>query len=167
MLNTLDTYVYIYLNIHRFLSICRFVISAIVENESTDKIDWYLIKQVYYYQPGGTSAKNLIHWLQILANEEVTYFDYGEHKNMLEYGQPSPPRYDLTKLSNFSIDMFITTSDGDPYCLKQDFEHMIEIFKNCKKTVKHLSKYNHLDYLWSPTASKDIYEHLVEFLNEI
>ncbi len=106
-----------------------------------------------------------MHWLQILASEEVNHFDNGKDKNILEYGQPEPPKYELAKLSNFTIDMFITTSDGDPYCLKQDFDYMIEIFKSCNKTVKNLSKYNHLDYLWSPTAHIDIYHDLVKFLN--
>ena len=146
--------------------ICKTVISSIIENESTEKIDWYMIKHVYYYQPGGTSAKNLIHWLQILNHDEVTQFDHGEHDNMIMYGQPHPPKYDLNKLRDFSIDMFITTSDGDPYCVNEDYEHMMEVFRNSKKTVRNLSKYNHLDYLWSSNAHEDIYKHLLSFLIE-
>jgi hypothetical protein len=146
--------------------ICKTVISAIIENDSTENIDWNLIKHVYYYQPGGTSTKNLIHWLQILNKPEVTQYDHGEDKNMIVYGQLDPPKYDLGKLEEFNIDMFITTSDGDPYCVNEDYKHMMEIFKKSNITVKNLSKYNHLDYLWSASAYKDIYRDLVIFFNK-
>ncbi len=144
--------------------ICSTIISSIIENEATGKIDWHSIKQMYYYQPGGTSTKNLIHWLQILNSDDVTHFDYGESKNMIVYGQPQPPLYDIGKLANFTIDMFITTSDGDPYCVNEDYEHMMEMFRSCEVTVRSLEKYNHLDYLWSASAFEDIYKHMVKFL---
>ncbi len=93
-------------------------------------------------------------------------FDYGKEKNIKFYNQEIPPEYDFKKLNDFPIDMFITTTDGDPYCVKDDFEHMMEIFKKCKITIKELTMYNHLDYLWSHTAHMDIYKDLVNFLND-
>jgi hypothetical protein len=138
----------------------------IVETRPTDRIDWWFIKQMYYYQPGGTSAKNLIHWLQIL-NGPLRQFDYGERKNLAVYNSTEPPYYDLNVFKQFDIDIFITKSDGDPYCLKHDFEHMMSIFTKSNVTIKELSNYNHLDYLWSQAAKKDIYEDLLKFLYNI
>jgi hypothetical protein len=120
---------------------------------------------MYYYQPGGTSAKNLSHWLQIL-NGDLRLFDYGEVKNLAVYNNTQPPHYNTDTLKDFDIDIFITTTDGDPYCLKHDFQNMMNIFTKSKVTIKELSNYNHLDYIWSPTARDDIYMDLVRFLQE-
>lgn len=97
----------------------------------------------------------------------MRYYDYGPVKNLRIYGQVEAPAYDISKLENFKIDTFITTSDGDPYCIKEDFEEMLATLKNAKVTVKHLDKYNHLDYLWSRSANIDIYEDILGFLNDI
>jgi hypothetical protein len=120
---------------------------------------------MYYYQPGGTSAKNIVHWLQIL-NGELRLFDYGSDKNLALYNSTEPPNYDLEALRDFNIPMFITNTDGDPYCLQHDFDNMIKLFTNTKVTVKKLSKYNHLDYLWAKTANADIYQDIIKFLND-
>jgi predicted alpha/beta hydrolase len=121
---------------------------------------------MYYYQPGGTSTKNLIHWLQIL-NGELRLFDYGAVKNLQVYNATEPPQYNLDVLKDFDIDIFITTTDGDPYCQRHDVENMLQIFTKSNITVKDLHNYNHLDYLWSKTAYDDIYRDLLKFLNDI
>lgn len=145
---------------------CKAVISSIIENHVTDNIDWFSIRNLYYYQPGGTSTKNLIHWLQIIESPKIKHFDYGTNKNLEVYGTLEAPEYDISKLENFKIKMFLTTSSGDPYCNREDFQNMIKIFKSANITVKDVGNYNHLDYLWGKNAHKDIYEDLLKFLED-
>ncbi len=76
-----------------------------------------------------------------------------------------PPEYDLEQLKNITIEMFITTSDGDPYCRNEDFQLMVSTFRKAKITARYVGKYNHLDYLWGQHAHKDIYHHMLQFLN--
>jgi hypothetical protein len=151
---------------HKFLWICKTVISLVIENETTGHIDWDALHHLYYYQPGGTSTKNLIHWMQFLGTDQARQFDYGIEGNKLKYNSTVAPNYDLEILKEMRIPIFITTSDGDPYCIKEDFGRMMETFKNTKVTVQHAGKYNHLDYLWGKNAYKDIYSHLLNFLND-
>jgi lysosomal acid lipase/cholesteryl ester hydrolase len=107
-----------------------------------------------------------MHWLQILGSEAIHQFDYGPEKNMLLYNSTQPPEYELTKLQNMTIDIFITTTSGDPYCLKEDFKMMLETFKNAKIFTKDVGNYNHLDYLWGKNAHVDIYADILNFLND-
>lgn len=102
--------------------------------------------------------------MQILNSDSIKMFDFGKEKNLKIYSQEEAPHYNLNKLKDFKMDLFITNSDNDPYSTLEDFDHMYEILENSKKTVKKLEKYNHGDYLWGSTAHLDIYEHVLDFL---
>lgn len=73
----------------------------------------------------------------------------------------------MSLLNNLTIDIFITTTSGDPYCLKHDFELMLKTFTKAKIYSKDVGNYNHLDYLWGKNAHEDIYIDLVKFLDDI
>jgi lysosomal acid lipase/cholesteryl ester hydrolase len=122
---------------------------------------------MYYYQPGGSSVKNLIHWLQILGSEEIRQFDYGTNTNLKIYGTSKPPVYEFDKLRKMKIDIFITSTSRDPYCLKSDIETMLQTFQSAKVYSKDVGNYNHLDYIWSKKAVEDIYFDFLKFLNDI
>lgn len=49
--------------------------------------------------PAGSSTKNFIHFNQFVKKEEFRNFDYGEKKNMLVYGEKTPPLYNLSKIT--------------------------------------------------------------------
>ncbi len=137
-----------------------------MENDPTHQIEWDSLHNLYYNQPGGTSTKNMIHWLQTLGSEGVKYFDYGPVKNMLVYNSTEPKEYNLEILKNMTIDTFITTTSGDPYCLKEDFNLMKNTFTKAKLYIQDVGNYNHLDYLWGKNAHIDIYIHILNFLQD-
>lgn len=147
--------------------ICKHVISSIVQNDPTDQIEWTALHNLFYYQPGGTSTKNLIHWLQNLGTTSIRQFDYGSELNLKYYNQTEPLEYDLDKLKNMTIDIFVTSTDGDPYCVKEDLLLMTQTFTRAKMFVKEVHNYNHLDYLWGKNAHVDIYNDILNFLNDI
>lgn len=41
-------------------------------------MDYKQIADIYYYEPGGTSTKNLVHWIQTYKKKELAFFDYGK-----------------------------------------------------------------------------------------
>ncbi len=121
---------------------------------------------MYYYQPGGSSVRNIQHWLQILGSDKIRQFDFGRDKNLKIYGSDEPPVYNIENLKHMTIDVFVTSTRGDPYCLKEEFEIMLKTFHSAKVTSVDLGQYNHLDYLWSKKAHEDIYKHILFFLND-
>lgn len=123
------------------------------------------MSDLYFYEPGGSSTKNVIHWVQVYDDQVLGQFDYGKKLNLKIYGSEKPPEYDLSNWSNWSIPSFIINSDADPFSTEKDLEFFLSHVHNKQNFfIKKLTNYNHLDYLWSIDAKKDIYFDLIEFL---
>ena len=56
-------------------------------------LDWMPV--MVRNEPGGTSLKNLMHWLQTMESGIFSKYDYGKEKNLEIYGSELPPAYDL------------------------------------------------------------------------
>jgi hypothetical protein len=152
---------------NKFTTICKFIVKLYIETEPTEQIEWSNILKLFYYSVGGTSNKNMIHWTQILDNETPQYYCYGEEKNLQVYNSTTAPYYKYEELEKMKIDVFITSSNKDPYCTTEDLQRMLQTFKSSKVTVEHVSEYNHVDYLWGKNAHIDLYPKILNFLDDI
>ena len=47
----------------------------------------------------GNSIDTWLHFVQTYLSKEFKKFDYGEKDNLVHYGQPTPPKYDLKKVT--------------------------------------------------------------------
>ena len=53
-----------------------------------------------FQEPSGTSVRNMQHWVQGIRYPTFQKFDWGStEENEKHYGTPTPPMYDLKKLS--------------------------------------------------------------------
>jgi hypothetical protein len=151
-----------------FTFLCKTVINLIAEKSVTNRTDYKKIQDLYYYEPGGSSTKNVVHWVQVYDSKNVAEYDYGSSAdNMRVYGQSTPPVFDLSKFNNYKVKSWITRSDADPFSMVRDTSAFVNlVMDKSVVTVKDLTNYNHLDYLWSKDAVDDIYKEVVEFLGE-
>ncbi len=158
---------YIHYFCSKYVFVCKFIINSIVEIKVTNRVDYKKIGDLYYYEPGGTSTKNLIHWIQTYQKKELALFDYGK-LNMKYYGQPQPPKYDVNNFKKWKLKTFLTISDSDPFSSDKDIKFFLDAIDNNTDIVqiKNLTNYNHLDYLWSSDAKEDIYYDIIKFLKE-
>lgn len=46
----------------QYIFICKQVINSIIETKTTNHMDYNQISNLFFYEPGGTSVKNLMHW---------------------------------------------------------------------------------------------------------
>lgn len=58
-----------------------------------------MLPVILSHTPAGASTHTLIHFAQGINSGEFRQFDYGKKGNMREYQQPSPPKYDLSKVT--------------------------------------------------------------------
>jgi lysosomal acid lipase/cholesteryl ester hydrolase len=146
--------------------VCKIVISSIIQIKVTNRVKWDDITDLFYYEPGGTSTKNLIHWIQVYEKKELMQFDYGK-KNFEFYGKENPPKYDVDNFRKWKIKSFITLSNDDPFSTEKDINFFMDAIQNKTDyiTVKKLYNYNHLDYLWSSDAKQDLYIDILKFLS--
>jgi lysosomal acid lipase/cholesteryl ester hydrolase len=145
--------------------VCKIIINLITETKITNRVDWKGIDDVYFYEPGGSATKNILHWVQLYTSKEYKQYDYGENENLKIYGQKTPPKYQSENWSKWSIPSFITFSDGDPFSTDKDTQFFLDKVDSKENFIfKKLKNYNHLDYLWSQDAYEDIYLDLIAFL---
>ena len=127
-----------------------------------------LAKNIFLYEPGGTSVQNMKHWIQIHKAKRVQKYDFGNAiDNLKHYGHIKPPIYDLNKMKGYSIPSLLTISDSDPFANPQDTLDFIDNIEN-KDIVEVLSftDYNHIDYFWADSAVEDVFPKVIDFLDE-
>ncbi|RUS75482.1 hypothetical protein EGW08_016750, partial [Elysia chlorotica] len=73
----------------RLLFLCGFNARSF----NTSRIDVYMS-----HDPAGTSAATMLQWAQNVKSGQFQRFDFGEHKNLITYGQKTPPLYDVSKV---------------------------------------------------------------------
>ena len=133
--------------------LCNSILSlAFSGTHETGRIDYdRLGKNIFLYEPGGTSLQNMKHWIQIYKAKRAQKYDYGLVENLKHYGQTTPPVYDLKKMKGYSIPSLMTISDADPFANPQDTLDFVDNIEN-KKVVNILSltNYNHIDPIPNP-----------------
>lgn len=145
--------------------ICAQIVKEFIGNTDTKRIDFEKIKDLFYYEPGGSSHHNVLHWLQCYNNKRMERFDYGKEENLKRYGTEYPPVYDLEKIKKWDIPFMYTFTDTDPFSSVEDVNNFVNLIQNKKIIHKlALNNYNHLDYIWSSDSKEDISEKIVEFL---
>ena len=149
--------------------LCNSILSlAFSGTHETGRIDYdRLGKNIFLYEPGGTSLQNMKHWIQIYKAKRAQKYDYGLVENLKHYGQTTPPVYDLKKMKGYSIPSLMTISDADPFANPQDTLDFVDNIEN-KKVVNILSltNYNHNDYFWADSAVQEIFPKVMNFLDE-
>ncbi len=150
---------------HKLTFICKIIINLIIETKITNRVDWKAIDDLYFYEPGGTSTKNLLHWIQLYRQKIYAMYDYGQKKNLKVYGTKTPPKYNTDNWKSWDIPSLVTFSDSDPFSTDEDTDWFLSFVQNKENfTFKRMVNYNHCDYLWSADAKQDLYYDILKFL---
>ena len=64
-------------------------------------------------------------------------------KNLEKYNSTEAPKYNVEELKKMRLDIFITVSTGDPYCLAMDYEQIFHYTSSARVFKKHVDAYNH------------------------
>ena len=90
--------------------ICDFIGLLAAEAEplldDQDAADAYL--RVF---PSSSSLTNVEHLIQLYLSRRFQDFDYGPERNMIVYGTPEPPEFNLTAANGIPVGIFYGTSD--------------------------------------------------------
>lgn len=114
------------------------------------------------HEPGGTSVKNILHWMQLLRTDQIKKFDYGKEENIKKYGAELPPFYNIENLKKFNVKKFLFVGTKDYLANLIDFERLKESLNKEELNIYYVEDYNHLDYLWAVDAREKIYDTIVK-----
>ncbi|XP_022256648.1 gastric triacylglycerol lipase-like [Limulus polyphemus] len=116
------------------------------------------------HTPAGTSSQNLVHFAQLVNSKKLLKYDYGKHKNMKKYNQPTPPEYFIENMTT-PVALFWAQDDwlADPRdiaLLQPRLKHMI------KSYMVEYAKWSHVDFIWGIEARKYVYDELLKMLQK-
>lgn len=72
-----------------------------------------LLPEIMENTPAGSSVKQVLHYSQLINSAKFRMYDYGFAKNLVKYGQMTPPEYDL---SSVTAPVYLHYSDNDWLC---------------------------------------------------
>ena len=113
-------------------------------------------------EPGGTSAQNMEHWMQLIKYGKFQMFDYGEIQNLRVYGNKRPNPYPISNLKDLIFPIYLFGGSADILVTSESIQILLgELPKGTKYTL--VDDYSHLDYIWADNAVKMIYDHIVDW----
>jgi len=116
---------------------------------------------IMHYEPNPTSVKNLIKWSQSIRSGKFQMFDYGTKGNQAHYNQPTPPQYDLSKLS---LNIALFTGGDDDLADPRDVAFLLTQLTK-KPFVHNEPTYAHLDPIWAYNAYQRIYPTIIDIVD--
>uniref|UniRef100_A0AC35TPY9 Lipase n=1 Tax=Rhabditophanes sp. KR3021 TaxID=114890 RepID=A0AC35TPY9_9BILA len=115
--------------------------------------------------PSTTSTQNMIHYMQMVQNGKLQMFDYRNNTlNQQKYDSPTPPSYDLSKITKVPIYLYF--SEFDFLADKEDVQMEIINYLDYQ-IIKHNEEfrgYGDLDFIWGTDVIKQIYLPIVEII---
>lgn len=111
--------------------------------------------------PGGTSLKNFARWGQIY-NNGFTKYDHGSVKNLLTYGELTPPVFDL---SNVTMKWVFIGSENDYVSDERDVDTLMTKLSNATKCIVSDKTFGHLDYLFGKDVPTLITPMILTYLD--
>ncbi|XP_023720755.1 lipase 3 isoform X2 [Cryptotermes secundus] len=141
-------------------SLCVGFIFSIV-GKST-QLDRERLVVMLAHTPAGGSSREVIHYAQGALSGEFCQFDFGTEKNMELYGQPSPPRYNMSHVTT-PVAMFHSDNDklAPIYNVNKVFSALSNVIGNFRVPLK---TFNHLDFMWGKDANSLVYEDVVNIM---
>ena len=113
----------------------------------------------------GTSIWTGVHFLYNNAKNQFAKFDYGLEENIIKYGKPDPPEYNLSAINSKYI--ILVQSLGDSLADPVDVMRL-----KSELTVPYIEytvpyrKFSHLDFLWAENVYSQVYEPVIMFLSK-
>ncbi|XP_067946055.1 gastric triacylglycerol lipase-like [Watersipora subatra] len=114
------------------------------------------------HAPAGTSVRNMMHFVQMYDSKVCSRYDYGSPaKNVLHYGTPVPPAYNLSAITHTPVSLYYGGHDwlADP----KDVNYILSHLKTIQRS-EYIPGWDHLDFLWAMDATSKLYNSVIEEL---
>ncbi|XP_050567928.1 lysosomal acid lipase/cholesteryl ester hydrolase-like [Cygnus atratus] len=164
-------------------SIFCFIAGGSIQNLNTSRTDAFVA-----HYPAGTSVQNTIHWHQYVhapayspdynfyrpdtqhtdpANggkvahaDRFQAYDYGLKENMKKYNQPTPPAYNIERIST---PIAVWSGGQDKFAGPKDIAKLLSQITNLCY-YKHIPEWGHLDFVWGLDATERMYRKIIELM---
>ncbi|XP_026469818.1 lipase 3-like [Ctenocephalides felis] len=117
------------------------------------------IQNIAQNYPGGTSAKQLDHFSQLVQSKKFTKFNYERSTNMKLYGSENPPEYSW---KNINTKIYIYYGSNDILTVPEDVMLTANALKSNLIQLYNIpdQMFTHTDFLWAKDADILVYQKL-------
>ncbi|ALC41874.1 CG11406 [Drosophila busckii] len=123
-------------------------------------LDRHIFASILETTPASMSRDQLLHFGQLISSGKFQHFDYQSASlNSRYYGQATPPAYNL---QNVRIKVQLFYGQHDALTSRKDVQRLAQELRNCRVELYEVLGYNHIDFLFSPTAAQILYEGLIQ-----
>ncbi|XP_025831371.1 uncharacterized protein LOC108737783 [Agrilus planipennis] len=145
--------------------VCENVIFSICGFDKS-QLDENYLPLILSHTPSSTSTKTLAHYAQeINSGGNFQEFDYGSRLNSIIYGQPTPLKYNLSKVE---VPTYLMYGDNDWLASPIDVKRLGQDLKLNKAVYRvPLETFNHVDFLFAKDVKELVYSTVLKFLNQI
>ncbi|KAF2889783.1 hypothetical protein ILUMI_16390, partial [Ignelater luminosus] len=112
--------------------------------------------------PAGTSNRQGQHYGQLILTKKFQKYDYGIVENLKIYGQPTPPQYDLSKIT---APLGLYVGDRDIYAKKEDTDQTAAEVSNLA-VYRYIKGFSHLDVIWGIDAPSVVFNDILEQMGQ-
>ncbi|CAB3983685.1 Hypothetical predicted protein, partial [Paramuricea clavata] len=115
------------------------------------------------HTPAGTSAKNIIHYGQMVESGKCQRFNYYDEKeNLVHYNKTEPPTFNM---SNVRVPTVLYYGSNDWLADPHDVTLLAKALPNVVH-IEEIPKWEHLDFIWGLDAARLVYKPLIKYLNQ-
>ncbi|XP_072747886.1 lysosomal acid lipase/cholesteryl ester hydrolase-like [Anoplolepis gracilipes] len=126
--------------------------------------DYTLLPIILNYNPAGSSAKTLLHYIQIYKSNRFCQYDYGHAENLFKYHTILPPNYNLT---NIKVPIALFYGLGDLLINPEDVSKLKRALPNVVAMYRiPRLKFGHMDFVWSDNAPIFVYERVFNIMRK-
>lgn len=111
------------------------------------------------------SVPNGITCLPVIRKGTFAKYDYGILKNLREYGQLKPPKFNIGNIPKL-LPLWMAYGGNDALADMTDFQHTVKELASTPELL-YLEDYGHVDFILSFSAKEDIYDHMIRFFNSL
>lgn len=130
----------------------------------SERLDSSMVPKIMERYPAGSSARQVIHYIQEIHSGRFCPYDYGYAQNMEVYSSRSPPEY---RVEDITAPISLYYGKNDWLAAVQDVEKLKSKLQNVKESylVPH-EKWNHIDFLWASDAKDVIYDRVIDRMRQ-
>lgn len=143
-------------------TMCRFIWQTVSGIDRADHLEGGMTENVLK----ATSFKTAEQYINNGILRDFRMYDYkDERRNIEEYGQPVPPQYNVSKITFRGISLFRGTNE-----FLSSAEDQMRLLARLRVPLFEdhiLEDYTHIDFIVSPTITRDINEPILRILDQL
>ncbi|XP_078042083.1 lipase 3 [Augochlora pura] len=137
--------------------LCSSVI-FLIGGPSFTQLNRTLIPEVVQYDPAGASARQFVHYAQLVNSGNFAQYDYGLFGNLKAYGRARPLKYNL---ANIKIPVYIYYSSDDQLVSDKDVRRLYKELPNAQQYLVPHKQFSHLDFVWGKDVDTLVYNRVL------